>query len=72
MVRPPIRVYKIDGLSFFKALGTGSGNGFSIKPDFSTYGFVTVFDTEKQAEDFVKSEPCSNTKIQLQDLVLFL
>lgn len=55
MGRPPISVRKIDGLTFFKPLGTGSGNGFSITPDFTTYGFVTVFDTEQQAESFVTS-----------------
>jgi hypothetical protein len=32
-------------ISFFKPLGTESGNGFSINPDISNYGFATVFDT---------------------------
>lgn len=55
MGMPPIKLKKVDGLTFFKPLGTGSGNGFSIKPDFSTYGFVTVFNTEEQAKNFVAS-----------------
>ena len=42
MGRPPILEKKIEGLSFFKPLGTWSGNGFSIKPDFSTFGFLMV------------------------------
>ena len=62
MGRPPIIVDKIDGLTFFKPLGTGSGNGFSIKPDFSTYGFVTVFDTEEQAVNFIKSKEMQEYK----------
>tara|TARA_B110000091_G_scaffold141840_1_gene151473 strand:+ start:1497 stop:2183 length:687 start_codon:yes stop_codon:yes gene_type:complete len=55
MGRPPISLNAIDGLTFFKPLGTGSGNGFSIKPDFSTFGFVTVFETEEQANNFTVS-----------------
>lgn len=56
MGRPPISVDEIEGLTFFKPLGTGSGNGFSIKPDFSTFGFVAVFDTENLAKSFLKSD----------------
>ena len=62
MGRPPIDIHQIDGLTFFKPLGTGSGNGFSIKPDFSTYGFVTVFDTEQQAQNFVNSNEMNQYK----------
>ena len=54
MGRPPISVNEIEGLTFFKPLGTGSGNGFSIKPDFSTFGFVAVFNTEELAKKFIK------------------
>ena len=62
MGRPPITIEKFEGLSFFKPLGTGSGNGFSIKPDFSTYGFVCVFDTKDQAEKFTKSSEIQQYK----------
>ena len=55
MGRPPIFLKKVKGLTFFKPLGTGSGNGFSIKPDFSTYGFVTVFSSEEKATEFLQS-----------------
>ncbi|MFT6869807.1 MAG: hypothetical protein ACJAYY_000202 [Paraglaciecola sp.] len=55
MGRPPISLKKTNGLTFFKPLGTGSGNGFSIKPDFSTFGFIAVFDTEQQAKNFTSS-----------------
>ncbi len=56
MGRSPILQKKINGLTFFKPLGTGSGNGFSIKPDFSTFGFVAVFNSEAIAKDFLNSE----------------
>jgi heme-degrading monooxygenase HmoA len=55
MGRPPISLKNIEGLTFFKPLGTGSGNGFSIKPDFSTYGFVLVFSSEEKAAQFLQS-----------------
>ena len=53
MGRSPILQKKIDGLTFFKPLGTGSGNGFSIKPDFSIFGFVAVFKSEELAKEFL-------------------
>ena len=56
MGMPPIAIDNVEGLTFFKPLGTGSGNGFSIKPDFSTFGFVSVFNSESQAIDFTKSK----------------
>jgi hypothetical protein len=55
MGRPPISLEEVDGLSFFKPLGTGSGNGFSIKPDFSTFGFIAVFESEKFAKNFIRT-----------------
>ena len=60
MGRPPLRHINIPGLSFWKALGSGSGNGFSIWPDFSTYGLLTVFDSENEANDFLDSEIMNN------------
>ena len=55
MGKPPISLEEVDGLSFFKPLGTGSGNGFSIKPDFSTFGFIAVFESEEFAKNFLKT-----------------
>lgn len=40
----PRQLKKISGLQFFKFLGTGGGEGFSLKPDFSTYAFLGVWD----------------------------
>ena len=56
MGRPPISIEDIEGLSFFKPFGTGSGNGFSMKPDFSVFGFLCVFDSEELAKDFLNTE----------------
>ena len=56
MGRSPILQKKINGLTFFKPLGTGSGNGFSIKPDFSTFGFVAVFKSEELAKEFLGTD----------------
>ncbi len=52
---PPLRNNTIPGLQFWKPLGTGGGNGFSLRPDFSTYGLITVFENESQAEKFISS-----------------
>ena len=56
MGRSPIIQKNTNGLSFFKPLGTGSGNGFSIKPDFSTFGFVAVFKSEELAKEFLRTD----------------
>ena len=56
MERSPILQKKINGLTFFKPLGTGSGNGFSIKPDFSTFGFLAVFKSEELAKEFLGTD----------------
>lgn len=47
----------VDGLQFCKMLGSGSGNGFSIWPDFTTYGLLAVWDSEEQARTFFRSHP---------------
>jgi hypothetical protein len=55
MGRPPIVNQSINGLTFWKALGSGSGNGFSIWPDFSVFGLLTVFNSEEEANQFIHS-----------------
>ena len=44
----------IPGLRFYKLLGTGAGNGFSLWPDFSVYAFLAVWEDEKHAGDFMR------------------
>ena len=45
---------KTDGLSFFKLLGTGSGKGFSLYPDFSTYAILCVWKNESYSKKFIE------------------
>lgn len=54
--RSPLLKRNFQGLTFWKPLGTGSGNGFSIWPDWSTYGLLTVFETEQDAHLFLNSK----------------
>ena len=42
----------VDGLTFYKILGSGAKNGFSAKPNFGTYILLCVWETESQAETF--------------------
>ena len=56
MGRPPLLEASIEGLTFWKSLGSGSGNGFSIWPDFSMFALLTVFDTETQAKSYINSQ----------------
>ena len=50
----------VAGLSFFKLLGTGAGQGFSLMPDFSTYALLTVWEDQDSADQFYQN----NTLIQ--------
>ena len=48
-------LYNNSGLIFHKHLGTGSGSGFSLWPDFSTYAILTVWSSEKFYSDFLNN-----------------
>jgi len=50
----------IPGLTFYKMLGTGAGNGFSPFPDFSVYGLLTVWENEELAVSFMKDSVLFN------------
>jgi len=56
----PLILAKVKGLSFWRTMGVGGANGFSMKPDFSTYALVTVFDTEKDAVKFYEGDIMKN------------
>ena len=51
----PSKLQQKSGLRFFKLMGTGGGNGFSLWPDFGTYAFLGVWDNQKSADDFLSS-----------------
>jgi len=46
---------KNGGIAVFKPLGTGSGAGCSIWPDFSVYGMLAVRESHEQANAFLES-----------------
>ena len=45
-----------EGISFFKLLGTGSGFGFSLKPDFRTYALLIVWKDKLAAKQYTLSD----------------
>jgi heme-degrading monooxygenase HmoA len=57
MLMGPIAIQKTLGLQFFKFLGTGGGNGFSLRPDFSTYAVLTLWDNPKDYHNFIENHP---------------
>lgn len=40
------------GLSFFKLMGSGAGEGFSLRPDFSVYCLLGVWEEQDFSESF--------------------
>ncbi len=57
----PTKISQNKGLRFFKLMGTGGGNGFSLWPDFGTYAFLGVWDNKKSADNFLKHNPIIKT-----------
>ena len=57
MQRAHAGLQQCKGLQFYKMLGTGAGAGFSLRPDFSTYALLTVWDTEQCLSLIHISEP---------------
>ena len=43
---------KVEGLSFYRLMGSGKGKGFNTLPDWSTYSLLQVWETEKEANEF--------------------
>ncbi|MEM9990201.1 MAG: hypothetical protein AAF738_00490 [Bacteroidota bacterium] len=50
-------IREVTGLQFFKLLGSGAGRGFSIFPNWSTYGVLAVWDNEQAAQNYFKTHP---------------
>ena len=48
-------INKTQGLLFYKFLGTGGRNGFSLWPDWSTYALLTSWENEKDAKKFIQN-----------------
>jgi len=47
-------LFSAKGLVETKMMGTGSGSGFSIWPNFKRYSILSFFETEQDLEDFLK------------------
>jgi heme-degrading monooxygenase HmoA len=52
----PPKLAKVDGCDFVKLLGTGSGFGFSLWPDFSTYALLMKWDNKENADNFLTND----------------
>ena len=50
----PAAFANVNGLLFSKLMGSGKGNGFSIKPNLGVYAFLGVWESEKHAKDFLQ------------------
>lgn len=48
---------EVEGLQFFKLLGCGGGNGFSVFPDFGRYALLTVWKSEEERQVFESNSP---------------
>ncbi len=57
----------VSGLSFYKLLGSGAGNGFSIWPDFSTFVLLTVWETKDDMGRFRASHAVLNEMMKRCD-----
>lgn len=52
--RAPMR--KMTGLKFFKPVGSGSGGGYNIWPNWAVYGMLAVWDNLHHAEAYMESK----------------
>lgn len=50
MQRAHADLQQCQGLQFYKMLGTGAGAGFSLRPDFSTYALLSVWESVEAKE----------------------
>lgn len=57
----PPELTKVTGCEFVKVLGTGSGFGFSLWPDFSTYALLLKWKHSADAEAFFQQSPLFQT-----------
>ena len=45
-------ISRVTGLRFWKLLGAGHGGGFGLRPDFSRYGLLAVWEDAEAADRF--------------------
>lgn len=63
----------IDGLVFYKLLGSGAENGFSSRPNFGTYALLCIWETEIHAVEFFENNSfLKSTGLKVLSPLLFL
>lgn len=53
----PIRLANISGLTFGRLMGSGGGNGFSLRPNFGVYTWLACWEDEAAATAFFRTHP---------------
>ncbi len=49
-----VRLAEVNGMQFYKLMGSGKGLGFNPFPDWSVYAMLQVWDSEQDARQFFK------------------
>lgn len=60
----PSRLQDVSGLVFSRLMGVGSGNGFSVFPDFGKFAFLAVWNSAEEADHFFLHHPAWNDYIR--------
>jgi hypothetical protein len=65
---------QVDGLHFYKLLGSGGKKGFSSIPNFGTYVLLCVWNSEEKANKFIETDPfyLAYTKKSNEHFTVFL
>lgn len=51
----PFLLGRVEGLEVFKLMGSGAANGFGVKPNFSRYCMIGIWENEACAESFFEN-----------------
>lgn len=62
------RLKNIDGLLFYKLLGTGKKPGFRVTPDFKTYALLTSWKSEEACDSFMDDNYLKEFKIKCNSI----
>ena len=58
----------VEGLTFYKLMGSGKGLGFNPWPDWTTYAILQIWEDKKYAEQYLKdklfTQYCKNSSAQ--------
>ena len=53
----PAKLAKTNGLRFGRLMGSGGGNGFSLRPNWGVYAYLGVWEDEAAARSFLYEHP---------------